>query len=259
MNLLLILPEEISAENIALIRGVRARELIQLHDLRKDLSIRAGVLGGKSGKATIKKIESEQLELEVDLYQPELPRSNCTLLVGACRPQTSKRIIEFAACAGVNSLHFVRSSQSDKNYLTSKVLQPEQRLKHLIKGLEQAADTIMPEVQVHLSFKSFMLKLCSNDLGFKNNNSNLFVGDTRAGAWSLDGISSHLRSPDQHTVLAIGPESGFSDFEMDSLKQAGFQSLSLGNRQFRIEQALMMLFAQTRPELLRAISQLPAV
>jgi len=49
---------------------------------------------------------------------------------------------------------------------------------------------------------------------------------------------------DKAATLAIGPEGGFSDYEVDKFLAAGFEGVHLGSRILRVENALTTLVAK---------------
>ncbi|HET8709882.1 MAG TPA: 16S rRNA (uracil(1498)-N(3))-methyltransferase, partial [Spongiibacteraceae bacterium] len=52
---------------------------------------------------------------------------------------------------------------------------------------------------------------------------------------------------DNDCVLAIGPEGGFTAYEVDKLLQAGMRAAHLGSRILRVENALISLVARLFP------------
>ena len=58
-------------------------------------------------------------------------------------------------------------------------------------------------------------------------------------------------------VIAIGPESGWTDAELSDFKDAGFETLSLGERILRVEHAAA--YAISRVEYVRAAKSLASL
>jgi RsmE family RNA methyltransferase len=54
------------------------------------------------------------------------------------------------------------------------------------------------------------------------------------------------RATHPRVQLAIGPEGGFTDYEVGLFKEAGFQTLSLGSRIYSVECAIPVLEATLR-------------
>ncbi|MFA6465072.1 MAG: RsmE family RNA methyltransferase, partial [Desulfurivibrionaceae bacterium] len=64
-----------------------------------------------------------------------------------------------------------------------------------------------------------------------------------------EGLSGQ---PGQRAILAIGPEGGWVDFEVQHFKEQGFMAFSLGARILRVDTAVPALLAQ-----LSLLRQLP--
>ena len=54
-------------------------------------------------------------------------------------------------------------------------------------------------------------------------------------------MQSILSTPVEEILIVIGPEGGFVDYEMERLKQIGFESVSLGPRILRVEPVIPLL------------------
>jgi RsmE family RNA methyltransferase len=91
----------------------------------------------------------------------------------------------------------------------------------------------MPEVKCYQRFKPFVEDVLP-----------ALIQDSRAiiahpGHGDLCALNS------QHAItLAIGPEGGFIDYEVDKFKQAGFSTCHLGERILRVENAIPVLLGR---------------
>jgi 16S rRNA (uracil1498-N3)-methyltransferase len=245
MNLLLLTGEDFISENRALVRGSRCAELQKLHDLKAGVQIKVGVQGGLIGEGTVLSVNGDKLELEVSLHQQPPAKSPIILFVGLSRPQTIKKVIQAAVTLGVEELHFVRSELGEKSYLNAHILRSEELYKEVDLALCQAVDTVPPLIQVHPRFLPAIEDTLPERLRVKGWRSPVaIVADTRSSTvltnqlWGAGGINEAL--------LAIGPEPGWSEFEIQRLHAVGFKSISLGARILRVETAVGVLVAQAR-------------
>lgn len=239
MNCLLILENELRSLNRAEIVGRRAREVMKAHALKQGLCISAGVAAGKLGKATVLNLTAERIELELHLVKDPPRRYPLSLIVALPRPQTVKKLLQLAAGSGINEVFFVVTERVVKSYLQSKILHDENIQHELIKGLEQAGDTIFPRVHVEPKLEILAgslknqaakaLALVADTLDFKNQG---FLRELK------------LSCPEQPVFLAIGPEAGWALRELDVLFDCGFQSVTLGERILRVEVAAAFLLGQ---------------
>lgn len=251
MNRLIVLQDELIAENKACLSGARLERVLENHDLKPGLTIAAALLGGKRGRATVAQLSKEKLTLELNLSETPLPRTRIEIIVAVPRPQTVKKVLQTAAAAGLEKVHFIRSEKIVKSYLQSKTLEEQNIQLEVIKGLEQSGDSLAPEVKIHRFFKPFIREYLPSRLAENSlQNSLRLIADTRAedqlGTEAVQGCS--LTST---AFVAIGPERGWNPYEVEQFLKLGFHSFNLGERVFRVETALAYLLGQL--DLLRRI------
>ena len=101
-------------------------------------------------------------------------------------------------------------------------------------GLEQAVDTIVPSVQFYRGFRPFVEQTIPEIRGRYD----------RMMLAHPDSPSSLQNQPDRYsgrTLLAIGPEGGWIDFEVDKMIGSGFSSFGIGPRILRVDTAVIAL------------------
>ena len=240
MNLLLIHPQELVSSNQAQITGDRAAELRDAHELIPGVRVRAGILGGLLGHATVLSVGAEGIALDLVVAEPPPPRVPVILVVGLSRPQTIKKIIQAAVTLGVEELHLVRSERGERSYLSSTVLQPESLTREVELGLSQAVDTIAPHIAVHQRFLPFVEDLLPVRLeALPRRELVRVLADTRCASALPPTILS--AGSQARVVAAIGPEAGWSEYELEKFRTAGFAPVSLGARIVRVETAVTTL------------------
>jgi RsmE family RNA methyltransferase len=99
-----------------------------------------------------------------------------------------------------------------------------------ILGLEQSGDTILPTIRLHRLFVPFVRKELSGE-----------IADKLALLAHPRGTIAVPRNVDQPVVLAIGPEGGFIERELETFQEIGFTAVSLGPRILRVETAIACL------------------
>jgi RsmE family RNA methyltransferase len=141
-----------------------------------------------------------------------------------------KRILQTVATMGVERLVLMNSYRVEKSFWHSPFLQPEAIEHELMLGLEQARDTVLPEVILEKRFKPFV----------EDRLANLSADTLRLVAHP---IAEQLcpRTVNQPVTLAIGCEGGFIPYEVDLLAQQGFMPVELGERILRVETAVTAL------------------
>ncbi|MEX0326077.1 MAG: 16S rRNA (uracil(1498)-N(3))-methyltransferase [Puniceicoccaceae bacterium] len=186
-----------------------------------------GVVNGPVGKATIRELGPERMQLSMEWGErPPLP-PDIHLLVGMCRPATARKILATAPTLGVRSISFASCGRSDPAYAKSRLWKSGEWRSVLLEGVEQAFDTYLPAVEV------------ADSIG--NGLASLPVAATRLALDVYEGVgplSGAACSPGQPVCLAIGPERGWNKHDREALRGAGFELVSLGERVLRVETAV---------------------
>lgn len=224
MNLLLLLPDELSGDGTARLGGERLRHLREVLGVAPGRTVRAGVLGGNVGSAEVLSLEAEEAVLRCALDHPPPARPGVDLVLAVPRPKALRRILAATASMGVDRLVLLAAARVEKSYLASPVLTPGRIRKHLLDGLEQAQDTVLPEVVLETRFRPFVEDRMDALLG---------PGER----WLLHPGDDGPRSPPTggRLALAIGPEGGWVPYERTLLEGRGFRPLGFGSRTLRTE------------------------
>ena len=233
MNLLLLdEPDFVSADRV-LLRGRRLQHMREIHQANPGDSLRVGLIGGLMGSGRILSLTAQQAELEVSLDQPPPPKLPLTLLLAMPRPKMFRRILQHCATLGVAQIVLLNSYRVEKRFWQTPFLQPDSIRENLLLGLEQARDTVLPELHIEKRFKPFvedrLPELLGDSLGLVAH-----PGDYPPCPRAVDGA----------VTLAIGPEGGWIAYEVDKLIEAGLQPVQLGERILRVETAVTALVAR---------------
>ncbi len=234
MNLLLLNQDDFVDSSTAVIRDKRRCEHIhQIQQAKVGESLKAGLLNGLIGKAVITHITTQmnnEIHLQCELTKSPPNALPLTLVMALPRPKMFRRVLQTLSSLGVKSVYFIHSYRVEKSYWQSPFLNPEDVHQQLILGLEQSSDTVLPSVYFKNRFKPFVEDELPTIIKHK----------TALVAHPYTDKSCPV-SFNQPLVLAIGPEGGFIPFEIDLLKQQGFDAVHLGERILRVETALPFL------------------
>lgn len=213
-------------------RAVHARTILKV---QAGDSLRVGKIEGFMGTATVVSSSAEELTLEIgELTQASPEPSRVELILALPRPKSLKRTLRAIANLGIKRVHLINSVRVDKSYWTAPALQPDTLRATLLEGLSIARDTHVPEVKLHKLFKPF-----AQDVAPHLHTGNAFVAHPAA--------RKDQTLPKNGTVqIAIGPEGGFTDYEVGLFSEAGFETLSLGDRVYSVENAVPVLTALFR-------------
>ncbi|MBX7144658.1 MAG: 16S rRNA (uracil(1498)-N(3))-methyltransferase [Oligoflexia bacterium] len=240
MNSLLIFPEELLENNQVVLKGDRAEHAVSTHKLSTGARVRAALVNVGRGEAHVDSIARDQVRLSYHNLLPPLNARPLDFLVAVSRPQTVKKVLQFAAMTGVRSVQFVRAERSEKSYLDSGVWEEKQLRRELALGIEQSYDCRLPEIGLHRRFLPFAEDVLPNFL--RERQAQLLVADTQHSQRSpLVDLSPRLS---KSFVIAIGPELGWNEFELGLFLKQEALLVDLGPRILRTETALAVLSSQ---------------
>ena len=234
MNLLLLEEADFIAPDRVILRDRRLTHMQDVHRAAVGDTMRVGRIGGLMGNAEVLRLESTEAELQIlGLDQPPPEKLPLTLLLALPRPKMLRRVLQTVAAMGVPKVVLVNSYRVEKSFWQTPFLEPEAIREQLILGLEQARDSVLPEIVIEKRFKPFvedrLPALSANTLGLVGH-----PGD----------YPPCPRGLDQPVTLAIGPEGGWIPYEIELMAKSGLQPVQLGARILRVETAVTALLAR---------------
>ncbi|WP_347903370.1 16S rRNA (uracil(1498)-N(3))-methyltransferase [Pseudomonas purpurea] len=233
MNLLLLEEADFIAADRVILRDRRLTHMQEVHRSAVGDSLRVGRIGGLMGSAQLLRLEPHEAELQVTLDQPPPAKLPLTLVLALPRPKMLRRVFQTVATMGVPRVVLVNSYRVEKSFWQTPFLEPAAIREQLILGLEQARDTVLPEIVIEKRFKPFvedrLPALVDGTLGLVGHPGN---------------YPPCPRGLDEPVTLAIGPEGGWIPYEIDLLAKAGLQPVQLGDRILRVETAVTALLSR---------------
>lgn len=234
MNLILLETDEIQSDGSVLLTGKRARHVREVLQVAEGEEIRVGVVDGAMGTATILE-DAKQLRLQCKLSEPVPPVPRVDLLLAMPRPKVMNRLWPVLASLGVGRILISNAWKTERNYFDTHVLEPEHIREGLIEGLQQARDTRLPQVSVHKQFK----KLVEDKLDGIGPYAARLVAHPGAGAFPRERLAAVPAGG--RVLLAVGPEGGWTPYELELLGARGFEAVSWGTRALRTDTACVVL------------------
>jgi 16S rRNA (uracil1498-N3)-methyltransferase len=230
LNLVLLEPPDFVTSDRVRLEGRRFEHIRSVHRAVAGRQIRVGLVDGKIGIGIVGNLGRDSVELRVSLDTDPPPALAVTLVLALPRPKVLNRTIAAAVSMGIREIHLINSWRVEKAYWKSPRLSPDNLRLQSILGLEQAGDTVMPRIVSHPLFTPFVRE------------------ELPALLRGRSGVVAHPearqsipRLPEGPLVLAIGPEGGFIEPEIDALCRLGFIPVSIGPRILRVETALACL------------------
>ena len=235
MNLLLLEPEELEAGMVTL-SGRRAGHLQKVLKVTPGDTVRVGVVAGQMGTGEVLSVEPGAVRMRIALSQEPVTDLHVELILALPRPIMLQRILKQATVLGVRRFHLIRSRRVEKSFFHSPVLESEKIRALLLEGMEQAMDTHLPEVSIHHRFKPFMEDVLPGLVG-----QGLIADPGGSGTLGRIPVSGE---PGQRLLLAVGPEGGWSEYELECFAEQGFYGFTMGNRILHVDTAVVALLAQ---------------
>ncbi len=233
MNLILVDKKDFTSPSRVEIDGRRLDHMQKVHRAGVGQQFATGLINGKMGTGTVTAIARDRVEMAVTLDQAPPPALDLILVMALPRPKMLKRILQTVASLGVKQIYLINSWRVEKGFWSAPVLEQDQIDQALTLGLEQAKDTVMPRVTLRRLFTPFVREELD-----------AIAGDTLRLAAHPGGTAVCPCHPGKTITLAIGPEGGFIQREIDSFEQLGFTSVTLGPRILRVETAVPFLVSR---------------
>jgi RsmE family RNA methyltransferase len=232
MNLILLKPSDFVSENTVEFSDFRFEHIKNVLKLKNGDFFKIGLINGKIGSGQISEINENTVKFETNLDKNP-PKENPAILFCALpRPKVFRRVLLNAVCFGVKEIHFFQAFKVEKSYWQSPFLQENSVNEIIENGLSQAIDTIIPKIYFHKQFKIFVEDVFCEIA----KNRPCFVFHP-VGAYSIRPLLA--------TGVVIGPEGGFTDYEISLFIKNNAQTASLGERILRVEQAVCATLAPT--------------
>jgi RsmE family RNA methyltransferase len=233
VNLLLLEDADFIASDRVVLRDRRLKHMQEVHRSEVGDSLRVGRVGGLLGSAELLRLEPREAELSVVFDREPPAKLPLTLILALPRPKMLRRVFQTVATMGVPKVILVNSYRVEKSFWQTPFLEPAAIREQLILGLEQARDSVLPEIVIEKRFKPFV-----------EDRLPAFVDGTLGLVGHPGDFPACPRAVEQPVTLAIGPEGGWIPYEIDLLRASGMNPVQLGERILRVETAVTALLAR---------------
>lgn len=227
MNIVLLEPDQCTSAEVWQISQPRQLQHLRQHlQLNVRDTLKVGIRAGQRYLTEVVAISEKSITVrpvQTEAVPAKLP---VHLILALPRPKVLRRIIMDAVTLGVERISLIHSYRVDKSYWQTPFLQ--QLNDYVTLGLEQAGDTIAPEIQLYKRFKPFVEDVLQTLISAEQP---AYV----AHPYAEQPMPYAVQQP---CSVIIGPEGGFIPYEVDLLIKNGCQAMSLGNRILRTETAV---------------------
>ena len=234
MNRILFEPDEIVG-GVATVGGVRAEHILGVLHGEVGQPLKTGVVGGLAGTSEIVAVsapgETPRVSVRV-CHDTPAPAPWIDLVLAPPRPRVMKRLLPQLAALGVGRIVLVGARKVEKDFWGATLLKEEIFRPLLVEGLMQCGATVLPELLVRRNFRRFL----DEELDALFPNSDRIVAHPCPDSSATSALNGR-------PLLAIGPEGGWTDNEVELLEVHGFRRFSLGPRILRTDTATISLVA----------------
>lgn len=215
------------------LNDARFQQIKSIHKSQSGDTVKIGQLNGLIGTGVIESIDDIEVCLSCEFSEQPPAKLPLKIVLALPRPKMIRRIFRTVAELGVTELVIINSYKVEKSFWQSPALSEEKVHSYLIDGLQQAKDTVLPKVSFYKLFKPF----AEDVLPALSDQSKKLIAHPNLG----EQCPLAINTP---TTLAIGPEGGFTPYEVDKFIDAGFEGIHLGPRILKVENALSVLTAK---------------
>ena len=232
MNIVLLEAEQTQSEFWKIDNPRQLQHLSQHVQLNAGDTLKVGIRNDERYLTEVISVSEQQIRIrpiQLEAIPAKLP---VHLILALPRPKVLRRMVMDAVTLGVQRISLIHSYRVDKSYWQSPFLQ--QLDDYVTLGLEQAGDTISPEIQMYKRFKPFVEDVLPT-----------FISDQKPAYVAHPYAEQQMPYAIQHAChLIVGPEGGFIPYEVDLLQKNGCQAMSLGNRILRTETAVSSILGR---------------
>lgn len=212
-------------------------------------TLKIGQLGGNLGTAIIEEMNTEQIQLgEVQLSKQPPAKLDVTVILALPRPKVLRRLIMDMTVLGVRDIILINSYRTQKSYWQSPLLA---RLdEFVLEGLQQGVDTIAPRITLQKRFKPFVEdELASlitqraivahpySELSLMQYLQQLVLSQSQSSLALIERQKKTVLP----SIVCIGAEGGWIDYEIDLFATQGCQAVNIGSRVLRTEAAVNVI------------------
>jgi RsmE family RNA methyltransferase len=235
VNLLLFDAGELASDGTCTVDDRRALHLRSVLGVEVGQQIRAGIAGGAVGTAEVLAVGAGVTLRFIASGAPSRPLP-VDLVLAVPRPKVITRTIEIAASFAVRRIDLTNAWRVDKSYLRSPRLAADALAYAARFGAEQGATTHIAPITLHDRLMALLdgrypAPPASDELRLL----------AHPGAPPLEHV---VTGPGASYTLAIGPEGGWIERELETFIARGFTPISLGAPILRVEAAVASALGQ---------------
>lgn len=238
MNIILLSADEIRGDDTVVLRDHRCEHIRKVLHCKCGAQVKVGVVNGRMGSGSVEEVTEQRVVLKITLDRPPPTGLPIDLILALPRPIMLRKILTQTASLGVKKIFLINANRVEKSFFQASLLQDRQYRDFFCHGLEQARDTVMPEISIHKRFRPFVEDLLPSVLGGYEH---CLVGHPDAAQNICQSVGGPVTG---RALLAVGPEGGWVDYEIGKFREQGFAVFTMGARILRVDTAVVALLSQ---------------
>jgi 16S rRNA (uracil1498-N3)-methyltransferase len=217
--------------NLAALTGAHAEHLVRVLRVRvgQEFDINVGT-DVRLGRVT--SVGENRVEFELGKQVPSVTIPNVTLALSIFKFDRMEWAIEKCTELGVARIVPVIARRTEPHLAAAAERRVERWMRIARQASEQSRRSAPPEISAPMKLKN------ATEL---KGHTRILLAESEEEVMLKDALASHLAG--EAVVLAIGPEGGWAETEIDLFQQAGWVSTSLGGTILRAETAAIAALA----------------
>jgi 16S rRNA (uracil1498-N3)-methyltransferase len=219
------------SENLAVLTGAHAEHLVRVLRVRVgqefDINVGTDVRLGR-----VVSIGENRVEFELGEHIPVVAIPKVTLALSIFKFDRMEWAIEKCTELGVARIVPVIARRTETHLATAAEKRVERWERIARQSSEQSRRSAPPEISAPMKLK---------DVVELKGQAGILLAESEDELMLKDALASHSRG--KSVVLAVGPEGGWADTELDLFRAAGWVSASLGETILRAETAAIAALA----------------
>jgi 16S rRNA (uracil1498-N3)-methyltransferase len=213
--------------NRAALTGEHANHLVRV--LRASVGQEFDVsANGVVRRARVVSVEGSRVEFELGDEVPWAPTPKLTLLLAVFKFDRMEWAIEKCTELGVARIVPAIVRRTDAHLAATVAKRVERWRRIALQAAEQSRRTTPPEIAAPMKL---------SDAVSSPGNLRIVLSESEQRLQLRDAIESQAAETEEDTILAVGPEGGWTTDELQGFQQAGWISASLGSTILRAETA----------------------
>ena len=235
MNRILFDKSEIH-DGIVTFDDFRAEHVFNVLHAETGDKLKTGEINGAIGYGEIIEMNGGKITMRL-VHEEKSLEPWVDLILAPPRPRALKRLLPQLASLGVGDIYLIGAKKTEKDFWGATLLKEEIYRPLLIDGIMQAGTSYLPRIFLRRSSRKFFLEEMDSALPSRKR--------IIAHPYKIEGVERpETPAPNGRLVLAVGPEGGWTDDEVELLVSKGFSPYSLGGRILRTDTALIALLAR---------------